>query len=126
MNKKHKHYHGYGGRGITICTEWLLFENFYRDMGDKPSKDHTLDRKDNDGPYCKDNCRWATQKQQMNNTRSVRKLTHNGITHTVAEWAELLNMPPETLRTRLRLGWSISDALTIPVKHKNTRKKGQQ
>lgn len=116
VNKKHKHYPGYGGRGITVCPGWLLFENFYRDMRDRPSKDHTLDRKDNDGPYCKDNCRWATQKQQMNNTRSVRKLTHNGITHTVAEWAEQLSMPPETLRTRLRLGWSVSDALTTPVK----------
>ena len=126
MNKGHRHYSGYGGRGITVCPEWLFFENFYRDMGDRPSEDHTLDREDNDGNYCKENCRWVTQKQQMNNTRSVRKLSHNGITHTVTEWAELLHMSPETLRTRLRLGWPISDALTIPVKQKKAVQKGQQ
>jgi hypothetical protein len=118
-NTKHKHYSEYGGRGITVSPSWLFFENFYADMGNRPSKLHSLDRKDNDGPYCKDNCRWASQKQQMNNTRSVKYITYGGETRTISEWAEHLYMQVETLRTRLKLGWSIQDALTTPVKSRN-------
>lgn len=71
LNKNLLHYKDYGGRGITICDEWLnSFPKFYEDMGDKPSPDLSLDRADNDGNYCKDNCRWATAKEQTNNRRT--------------------------------------------------------
>ena len=62
-------YHYYGGRGITICPEWDSFEQFFKDMGPKPSALHSLDRKENDLGYSKDNCRWATGSEQAQNRR---------------------------------------------------------
>lgn len=72
MNQKCKDYKYYGGRGIKICTRWDLFINFYEDMGDKP-QGKSLDRIDNNGDYTPFNCKWSTQKEQVNNSRTVMK-----------------------------------------------------
>lgn len=66
-NPKYQFFHRYGGRGITVCKRWNKFENFLTDMGRRPSKKHSIDRKNNDGNYTPKNCRWATKKQQANN-----------------------------------------------------------
>lgn len=69
-NPKLPHYSRYGGRGITVCDEWQhSFEAFYRDMGDPPSPDHSIDRIDNDRGYEPSNCRWATRSEQNRNQR---------------------------------------------------------
>ena len=110
-NKSHKFWGHYGGRGITVCSEWMLFKNFFADMGDRP-KDKTLDRINNNGNYNKRNCRWATKKQQDNNKRTNHLLMYNGKTQNITEWAEELNMKRYLIYNRLIMGWSIEKALT--------------
>lgn len=108
-------YKRYGGRGITYDKRWRKFENFLIDMGECPPG-LTLDRIDNNGNYCKDNCRWATHAEQNRNHSRNRLITFNGETKTMADWADSLGMQRGTLRCRLDwYGWSVEDALTLPV-----------
>lgn len=111
-------YKDYGGRGITVCDEWAnSFEAFRKwALSNGYQNNLSIDRKDNDGPYCPENCRWATAKQQNNNQRSNRVITHNGESHTIAEWAELVGIKYDTLRRRLNKGWSVERALTTETK----------
>lgn len=106
-------YPNYGGRGIAMDPQWKeSFEAFHADVGDPPSDRHTLDRRDNDGPYTKANCRWRTMKEQQNNRRNnLPHLTFNGKTQSIVEWAKELGMNPSTLRTRFRLGWATNEIL---------------
>lgn len=111
-NRKIKDYVEYGGRGIIVCSEWKnSFEQFYEDMGESPSKSHSLDRIDTNGPYAKWNCRWATPRQQSNNTRRNHILTHNGKSMTIAGWSRELDIKQETISMRVRRGYSVEKAL---------------
>lgn len=107
-------FYSHGGRGITVCDKWLEFEEFYADMGDKP-EGCSLDRIDNSKGYCKENCRWATPKQQARNTRANKILTWNDEKLCVAEWAEKLNMSPKLIYQRMANGWSVGR--TLSTKH---------
>ena len=117
-NPKAPNYAEYGGRGITVCPEWLRsFESFLADMGHPPSDDHTLDRRDNDGHYTKLNCRWATRSEQQRNKRNSRFITFQGETKNVVEWAELYGLHYTTLAKRVfHLGWEVERALTTPAR----------
>jgi hypothetical protein len=104
----------YGARGISVCAEWHKFERFFADMGDRP-KGYSLERVDNDGNYCKENCEWVKVKRQANNTRRNRILEFNGEKRTLAGWAEWAGLTWYTLRARLDVyGWSLERALTTP------------
>lgn len=108
--KNHKAYHRYGGRGISVCERWRSFDNFYSDMGPRPVG-KTLDRKNNDGNYEPGNCRWATKREQMGNTRANHWLELDGVRMHVTDWSRKTGLLAVTIKNRLKLGWSIRRAL---------------
>ena len=121
LNPNCPEYKNYGGRGITICDDWLEFINFNSwAMANGYSKDLTIDRINNNGSYEPSNCRWADAITQANNTRTNHYLTHSGKTQSVADWARELNISPYTLGTRVSYGWSDEKILTYKF---NSREK---
>lgn len=117
-------YKNYGGRGIKVCTAWDSFDTFLADMGPRPSKAFSLERVNNDGDYGPENCKWATIKEQSRNKRNARKelIAWNGASHTLAEWAEIVNIDYGVLFARLRrYGWAAEAAFTLPVTRRNCR-----
>lgn len=95
-------YKFYGGRGITMDSLWFNFSNFYTDMGDPPTKDHSLDRADSNGNYCKENCRWATQEEQFNNRRSSVRFILHGESKTTKELADIAGITVDAMVHRLK------------------------
>lgn len=109
-----RNFHRYGGRGITVCERWAnSFEAFFSDMGPKPSNTHSIDRKDNDGDYEPGNCRWATPKEQANNTSTNVLLTINGFTKPLSIWANENNLHRSVIVSRVANG-DIGEALIRP------------
>lgn len=101
-----KNFINYGARGITVCDRWReSFENFFADMGARPSSEHQIDRVNNDGPYEPDNCRWATRKQNMRNRRNT--VRYGGL--TLREIAEQTGENYHTLKTRAFRGLLVRD-----------------
>lgn len=112
--KTASNYKYYGGRGITVCDEWLHdFQAFYDwAMANGYDDSLTIDRIDVNGNYEPSNCRWITQKAQMNNYSRNRLITYNGKTQTMSQWADELGIKYDTLESRLnRLKWSIERAM---------------
>lgn len=123
---KNAAYPSYGGRGIKVSDRWMVsVEAFVSDMGLKPSPGHELDRKNNDGDYTPENCRWVTRKVNDRNRRSNRRFEYAGETLTLAEWAERFDIRSNTLKERLNLDWTIEESLTIPVRLKAAKGCGQ-
>lgn len=123
-NPKDKKYADYGARGIRVCDEWRDdFPRFLADMGLRPSAAHSIDREDNDKGYEPGNCRWATVLEQAANKRNTVRLTANGVTKHVAEWARDLGCRPDAIMGRLRRGWPEHDAVTVPVDGKRKWKR---
>jgi hypothetical protein len=112
-NPNAKDYPRYGGRGITVCDRWRVFENFLADMGPRPDG-LTLERENGARGYEPGNCKWATPTAQARNRSSNVLVTHGGHTATVAEWAERTGLERKTLEYRLRAGWPAERALSTP------------
>lgn len=111
LNPNNPRWLDYGGAGVGIDPQWLQFENFVADMGERP-QGKTLDRyPDPRGDYTKSNCRWATPIEQQNNTVSNKLVTYAGQTQTLANWARELSINKSTLAKRLSRGWSVAQAL---------------
>jgi len=114
-NPNSKAFKNYGARKISCCKRWKKFEQFFSDMGPKPSMKHSIDRIDNNGDYCPENCRWATPKEQQRNKNNNRKLTFMGKTKCAVEWSEITGIRHSTIFSRLLRGWSVKRTLTEPV-----------
>ena len=118
-NPKYAYYHQYGGRGIKICDEWdnpdtgsTNFIHWALESGYEEGL--TLDRIDNDGNYCPENCRWADDKLQSNNKNNCRYLLWHEYVFTIAIWVEICGIPRNTFLHRLERGWSIDESLRTP------------
>lgn len=110
-NKNHPKYKDYGARGIKVATRWLKFNEFYKDMYPSYREGLSIERIDNNGDYCKENCRWATPREQAHNTRRNRYLEYNGEMRTMTSWSEKLKINRLTLKHRLdKLGLSVTEA----------------
>lgn len=116
LNPNNDRYYDYGGRGITLCDKWLSFDGFYEDMKEGYDDLLTIDRIENDKGYSLDNCKWSTNEEQSNNKRTNLKLTFNGETKTAKEFCQIFNINEDTLRSRLKRGWSLERALTCNSK----------
>lgn len=116
-NPEHHYYSYYGGRGIRVCERWRTsFEAFASDMCPRPVGKFSLDRIDNNGPYCPENCRWATKQEQARNRRSSHYLDFQGQIKTIAEWSEITGIPAGLVSIRIvRLKWTTEQALTTPI-----------
>lgn len=109
-NPNSQFYSHYGERGIDVCDRWLEFANFLSDMGTAPPG-MEIDRIDNDAGYSPQNCRWASRRDQQNNRRNNRLLTHAGKTMTLTQWARHVDLNPSTVSARFHRGEAIEAIL---------------
>ncbi len=111
-------YPNYGERGIRVCDRWLEpetgFLNFLVDMGERPSKNHSIDRIDTNGNYCPENCRWATPMEQGSNKRNNHLVEIDGKIDTITNWCRHFNIQPSTVKRRIKRGWTAASAVSTP------------
>jgi hypothetical protein len=114
----------YGGRGITVCDEWLRNRYSFYDwcVANGIRKDLQIDRKDNDGPYSPDNCQFSTLLEQANNTRKNRYLGWDGQIMTVSQWARKLGIRSRAIQHRVDRGWTTDRIFTQPYRRTNGTK----
>lgn len=113
----HPSYADYGGRGITVCREWLNFMAFSKDMSEGWMEGLVIDRADNNGGYCKKNCRWVTTAESSLNKRSTVRWEWNGKVLTAKEWSEMSSLSANQIYSRLIHGWSVKDAIEKPMRN---------
>jgi hypothetical protein len=102
LNPKATGYEIYGAKGVRVCREWMSFENFYKDMGRRPSRLHSVDRIDSNGNYEPGNCRWADKETQANNTERNIIVTFRGETMSLSQWSRELDVHVNTLHYWVR------------------------
>lgn len=117
-NPNHPSYAHYGGRGIAVCGKWHSLESFYEDMG-HPPRGLSIERIDNNGNYCPENCKWGTNEEQNNNRSISHFVEYNGEKLTLSQCSRKFGINKHTLRGRLERGWSAERALTEPARRKN-------
>lgn len=108
------HYKNYGNKGITVCPRWLVYQNFINDMGIRPNSSYSIDRIDNTKGYFKNNCRWASKKEQAVNRTNTIFIQYKDQPLTVEQLALELNIPITTIKNRLRRNWSHERIITTP------------
>lgn len=111
----HASYERYGARGITVCERWHAFAAFLEDVGYPPFKGASIERPDNSKGYGPDNFRWATRSQQMRNTQRNVLVTWQGKTKCATAWDEKMGFPKGTVNKRLKMGWTVEEALLTPI-----------
>lgn len=115
LNPNATNYENYGGRGISLCEEWMQADVFIKWALSSGYQDGlSIERKNNDGNYSPENCRWATKLEQNNNRRSSSLVSFDGETRSISEWARAVGINRQTLKSRLAHGWPIDKALYIP------------
>lgn len=119
-NENNKKWDSYGGRGISVCNRWTAsFENFLKDMGDPPTRRHSLERVDNNGNYEPGNVIWANDTTQARNKRNSIALEINGTVKPLIEWCKTYGADYYVVYSRIKqLGWDLETALTTPVNAK--------
>lgn len=116
LNKNTGNYKYYGGRGIIVCERWMKFEDFYKDMGSAPER-LTLDRIKNSGDYELPNCKWATRKEQQNNTRKNRWIEFNGERKTLTQWSKNTGISAPCIAARIKRGLNLVEVFA-PIKQR--------
>jgi hypothetical protein len=123
-NKNHQAYHLYGGRGINVCDDWLIYENFKKwALANGYKEDLQIDRIDNDGNYCPENCRFTGSKEQAVNRRTTKFIEYNGERLSYADWSLRLGSSRNIVEKRIAAGWNEIDAITLKPK-RGKRKHG--
>lgn len=115
--EKSDSYKYYGAVGITVCSDWMSFESFIRDMGERPAG-MTLDRKDGSKGYSKDNCKWSSKKDQSRNRKSNHLIVTPLGEMCIAEAAEMYGINKRTLSNRINNGWNVDRAIHEPIKNR--------
>jgi hypothetical protein len=110
-NPNNTNYYNYGAQGITVDPAWNDFYTFVNDIGERPSNEHTIDRIDGTKGYSRDNCKWATKKEQSRNLCTNRMITWRGQTRCLSEWSEATLISAATISYRINAGWPLDEAL---------------